>query len=256
MEQTNACCIYINGQRMEPDATPEQTAGMLRLGNNCIAVECRRGHGAHGIIGDIKFKYSDGTEDIVKTDSSWECFPGTIFKPIILNHCAKTTENTVSLIFKGILESIDNTSFGLNRKAHFTINYRFSADGRIDINLDLSEPIRNSGIFWRIVLPNTTHWFAANKNNSFREKISCWSDVRNAYSGSVWPVWNSNEFEMVPPFKFGVIQAESAVQCTIENENIITAEIFSDGKSGTLLVHTQATQLTLNLSIITNKGIK
>ena len=252
MEQSNLCSVYINGKKVKDHAASTQIAAMLKVGNNVLAVESQKGCGAHGILGYIKIEYADGTREVIRTDSSWKCFPGTIFEPKVLSSSATTTTKTINLKFSGVWEAKDNTSLALDEKNTFNINYCFYVSGDVEIKFKLSKQMYNLSMFWELACSDVDYWFAENQDDSFLEKIFCWNDVRNAYSGSILPVWNSNEFKMTAPLKLGLIQDKSLVQCSIENDNSLVAEIFSGSNSGVISIHTKNKKLAINL---TNKGV-
>jgi hypothetical protein len=249
MEKRNPCFVYINGNSVPENVDSSQIAGMLRVGENIIAVECLKGCGGHGIEGFLKINYSYNEQEIIKTDSSWKCFPGTIFRPIIKS-CSHVAEpDSIILKFQVTLTSPDNTSISIPPNNIFDFGYRFENDGNMKINTNLPKSFMNLGIDWQLNISRPDYWFAKNADNSLHEKSSCWNDVRNAYSGSIWPVWKSDEFKILPPLSFGVICPKFSVECKLDDSQSSIAQYFAGKKDGTMKVCAKVPKMSLEFSI-------
>ena len=206
MLQKNPIRIFLNGKELPPDIL-NKAPGKLFLNNNVIAVKSVKGCGSHGILGGLTLYLEDGGSRRIITDASWKCFSG----------------NTITLKIKDSL--IDENKIEFISTDNVKLIYCFTSEGTLDIAV--SGPSQNkTKLFWELEIPGAEYWFAWDKKTYFVEKTFPWSKIKNAYSGSSWPSFHSNEVKIQPPFKFGLgFKKTEIVFGALDNNSMV--EIYS-----------------------------
>lgn len=173
MAQENELHFFVNGVEAVPGS---DFAGLLRPGENLLAVAVRRGAGTHGFGGVIPFVYPDGRREELRVDSGWLAAPAGWVRALPAG--ARLTAGN---------RQVEEMMVPEHPGCRFEVEI-IRGQGRWSVAVTPPPGLR---AVWQLTVPAPS-WEAVDSGFRCEGRLGEWGDIRNAYSGALLPVWSAS----------------------------------------------------------------